>query len=114
MSKLIPTQVSEATMGEVAFDGVRRRPVVAIDDNGDLVVCCRRTATTHGWKLQGSLHTRSRVKVNAKGKLEVEAAPAPKRRAMDKKGQVSVSAPAVKAIKATAAKLDQDVDALLK
>ena len=43
-TKLNPTQVTENTIGDVAFDGIRKRPVVAINDEGQLVVCCRRTA----------------------------------------------------------------------
>lgn len=57
-TKLVPTVVTEATLGDVAFDGTRRRPVVALNDDGDLVVCCRRTAKTHGWKVEGTLHQR--------------------------------------------------------
>lgn len=58
---------------DVAFDGVRRRPVIAIDDDGKMVVCCRKTALKNGWKLEGSLHQRPRgkVRINAKGKMEV-------------------------------------------
>lgn len=43
---------------DIALDGVRRRPVVAINDDGQLVVCCKRTAQKHGWKLEGKLFTR--------------------------------------------------------
>lgn len=38
----------------------RRRPVLAINDNGELTVCCRRTARKHGWKLEGALFQRTR------------------------------------------------------
>lgn len=59
-TKLTPTVVTEATMGDTAFDGVRRRPVVALNDDGQLVVCCRRTAKTNGWTVEGTLHQRTR------------------------------------------------------
>lgn len=49
---LAPTVVTEDTLGDALFDGNRRRPVVAINDEGQLVVCCRRTARKNGWALQ--------------------------------------------------------------
>jgi hypothetical protein len=61
MSKLAPVVVNETNIGDAAFDGVRRRPVVAIKDEGQLVVCCRRTASKKGWKLEGILHQRART-----------------------------------------------------
>lgn len=51
---------NETQVADAAFDGVRRRPVVAIDENGKLVVCCRRTAAKNGWKLQGTMFQRPR------------------------------------------------------
>lgn len=60
MSKLTPTVVSDKDVGDVLFDGVRRRPVVAINDNGETVVCCRRTAVNKGWKIQSSPYLRER------------------------------------------------------
>lgn len=60
MTKLNPTQVANETEAlDVALDGQRRRPVVAIDKEGKLVVCCRRTARKHGWEVQGALFQRS-------------------------------------------------------
>lgn len=77
MSKLVPTVTTNATLGDDAFDGVRRRPVVAIDDEGQLVICCRRTATKNGWKVEGTLFKRDRkvkaaetTKAKAKGKTK--------------------------------------------
>lgn len=64
-TKLNPVVVTESTVGDAAFDGVRRRPVVAINDNGELVVCCRRTAAKHGWKVEGTLHQRTRASKKA-------------------------------------------------
>lgn len=43
---------------DVALDGVRRRPVIAINEEGQLVVCCKRTALKYGWKLEGKLFSR--------------------------------------------------------
>lgn len=57
-TKLNPQVVTEATIGDAAFDGIRKRPVVAINEEGKLVVCCRRTAKKHGWKVEGTLHQR--------------------------------------------------------
>lgn len=72
-TRLVPVLAkNEDEVIAAAFDGVRRRPVVAIDANGELVVCCRRTATKNGWELQGTLFARNRVGkvlVDSKGKL---------------------------------------------
>jgi len=50
----------------------RRRPVLAINDNGELTVCCRRTARKHGWKVEGAMFERTRsgkrAEAAAKGK----------------------------------------------
>jgi hypothetical protein len=99
-AKLAPVVAqNEDHIIETAFDGTRRRPVVAINDEGKLVVCCRRTATKYGWKLEGALFARTKngkVLVDNKGELAVEAPAqessmnrrasdkAPKRRASDK------------------------------
>lgn len=61
MSKLSPVVVNEANLGDAAFDGVRRRPVVALNSEGQLVVCCRSTARRHGWEVQGALFKRNRA-----------------------------------------------------
>lgn len=74
-TKLNPTAVTEATLGDVAFDGTRKRPVVVINDEGQLVVCCRRTAAKHGWKLEGSLHQRTRAAKPAKDEAAAPATP---------------------------------------
>lgn len=59
---LTPTVCSNETeVAEVAFDGVRRRPVLAINEEGELTVCCRRTARKHGWEIKGALFQRSRT-----------------------------------------------------
>lgn len=76
-TKLIPTKVTEATMGDVAFDGIRQRPVVAINDDGKLIICCRRTASKNGWKVEGTLHQRTRTpKATPKATKKAKEAPA--------------------------------------
>lgn len=61
-----------------AFDGVRRRPVVAINDEGNLVVCCRRTASKNGWKVEGVMYSRAHSAKISVGSVVEDAAPAPK------------------------------------
>ena len=39
---------------------MRSRPVVAINELGELVVCCKTTAKKHGWEVQGKLYVRVR------------------------------------------------------
>lgn len=71
--RLIPVVAAdESAVIAAAFDGVRRRPVVAINEDGEMVVCCRRTATKNGWAVEGTLFARNRtgkVLVDNKGKL---------------------------------------------
>lgn len=56
---LVPTTARTLNAAvDTALDGVRRRPVIAINDDGQLVVCCKRTAAKRGWTLQGKLFTR--------------------------------------------------------
>lgn len=79
--RLVPVVAAdEDAVIAAAYDGVRRRPVVAINADGDMVVCCRRTATKNGWTLEGTLFARNRtgkVLVDAKGKLALaDAKPA--------------------------------------
>lgn len=47
-----------AQVKRAATAGGRRRPVEAIDDEGNLVVCCSRTARKHGWELVARLFKR--------------------------------------------------------
>lgn len=71
-NRLAPVVVkNEDAVIEAAFDGVRRRPVVAINAEGKLVVCCRRTAAKNGWVVEGTMFTRNRSKltVTAQGNL---------------------------------------------
>lgn len=57
---------NETQVADAAFDGVRRRPVVAINDEGKLVVCCRRTAAKNGWEVQNTMFQRDRKPAPAK------------------------------------------------
>ena len=62
MSIKQPTIVANVTaaMDHVAADTTRSRPVVAINQDGKLVVCCKTTAKKHGWEVQGKLYARTR------------------------------------------------------
>lgn len=63
MAKLNPTVVTDKTVGDVLFDeqAHRRRPVIAVNDEGETVVCCRRTARKYGWKVQTVAYSRTRT-----------------------------------------------------
>lgn len=65
MPKLQPTVVTQNEIGDVAFDGVRRRPVMAVNDEGETVICCRRTAKKHGWEVKEKLFHRVRAHTSA-------------------------------------------------
>jgi hypothetical protein len=55
-----PVVVKNETQAmDVATTSGRKRPFVAINDEGKLVVCSRRTAAKYGWEAQGALFTRS-------------------------------------------------------
>jgi hypothetical protein len=57
---LAPVVVKNETQAmDVATTSGRKRPFVAINDEGKLVVCSRRTAAKYGWEAQGALFTRS-------------------------------------------------------
>lgn len=86
MSKLTPTVVTEKELGDVVFDGVRRRPVVAVNEDGETVVCCRRTAVNKGWKITGSPYLRTKSS-KSKPAAEEDFAPAP-RKTGKKRGRV--------------------------
>lgn len=53
----------------------RKRPIVAINEEGKLVVCCRRTAKKNGWQVQEVLYERSKpAKAEAPAPEPVKAA----------------------------------------
>lgn len=59
--KLAPTVVSKAKVKSVAAADGRKRPIVAINEDGKLVVCCRRTAKKNGWSIQEVLYERTKT-----------------------------------------------------
>jgi hypothetical protein len=71
--KLAPTITSKAKAKTVAAQDGRKRPIVAINEEGKLVVCCRRTAKKNGWDIQEVLYERAKTV-----KVEAPVAPAPK------------------------------------
>lgn len=77
-SQLYPVYCeSTLEVGEAAFDGVRRRPIVAINDDGHLIVCCRRTAVKNGWRVEGMLYPRERnvkIEIAENGRLVTKQA----------------------------------------
>lgn len=93
--KLAPVVAKSAkAAATLAQQDGRKRPIVAINEEGKLVVCCRRTAKKNGWEVQDVLYERSK----ATPKTE---APAPEPvKATAKKPTVSKSTKAkVKAVK---------------
>jgi hypothetical protein len=98
-TKLNPTLTTKTKAKAVAEQEGRKRPVVAINEEGKLVVCCRRTAKKNGWEVQDVLYERAR-KV-------VEAAPAEPVKAAAKTPAVS------KATKAKVKKVKDFVDTAL-
>jgi hypothetical protein len=68
--KLAPTITSKAKAKSVAAADGRKRPIVAINEEGKLVVCCRRTAKKNGWDIQEVLYERAKTT-----KVEAPAAP---------------------------------------
>lgn len=59
-NKLVPTVVSKSKVASVAAQDGRKRPIVAINEEGKLVVCCRRTAKKNGWCIQDVLYGRTK------------------------------------------------------
>jgi len=99
--KLAPTITSKAKAKTVAAADGRKRPIVAINEEGKLVVCCRRTAKKNGWDIQEVLYERAKTT-----KPEAPVTPAPvqeERRESVKKAVAKVS----KAKKVVDASLDE-------
>lgn len=61
-NKLAPTIASSTAKAKLvaAADG-RKRAIVAINEDGKLVVCCRRTAKKNGWDIQEALYERAKT-----------------------------------------------------
>lgn len=73
MSKLIPTIVTEATLGDVVFSGQRSRPIVARMQDGSTVVCCRSTARRHGWVVEGKAYAKPKAPKAEQRKADLAA-----------------------------------------
>lgn len=58
MSKLVPQIVTEESIGSILIEAVRVRPVVAVNEEGKTVMCCRRTAKKYGWAVEGTMFIR--------------------------------------------------------
>ena len=75
--KLAPVVAKTAkAAATLAQQDGRKRPIVAINEEGKLVVCCRRTAKKNGWQVQDVLYERSKAtpKVEAPAPEPVKAA----------------------------------------
>lgn len=59
--KLAPVVAKTAkAAATLAQQDGRKRPIVAINEDGHLVVCCRRTAKKNGWQVQDVLYERTK------------------------------------------------------
>jgi len=78
--KLAPVvaKTAKAAAALAQQDG-RKRPIVAINEDGKLVVCCRRTAKKNGWPVQDVLYERSKPATKAEAAPEVAKPTAPKK-----------------------------------
>lgn len=88
--KLAPTITSKAKAKSVAAADGRKRPIVAINEDGKLVVCCRRTAKKNGWDIQEVLYERAKTTKTETPVAETPAAPIKERRAGDEKAIAKV------------------------
>jgi hypothetical protein len=109
-NKLAPTVVrgAKAATTQAQQDG-RKRPIVAINEEGKLVVCCRRTAKKNGWQIQDVLYERAAKKA-APEPVKAAAKKAPQRRKTDVEGVVAVPKDKVKAAKEA---VDSTLDEIL-
>lgn len=115
--KLSPVVIASKTAAKkLVTQEDRKRPVVAINEEGKLVVCSRRTARKHGWEVQEVMYARTKkVGINEAGKLVVsKEKPAskktPQRRATDSMDVVMVSRTELEKVKDT---VDKRVEKLL-
>lgn len=92
---LAPTVVKNETQAmDIATSSGRKRPFVAINDDGKLVVCSRRTASKYGWETQGALYTRSGGSDKAPAKKETKASKAEQQWREAVQGKADATAPA--------------------
>jgi uncharacterized metal-binding protein YceD (DUF177 family) len=61
MSKLVPVVCkSEVQVMDASYSTGRRRPVVALNAKGEMVVCCKRTARRMQMQIEARLFVRPR------------------------------------------------------
>ena len=91
--KLAPTVVrgAKAASTQAQQDG-RKRPIVAINEEGKLVVCCRRTAKKNGWQIQDVLYERTKATPKAEAPVPEPVKAAAKKPAMSKAAKDKVKA----------------------
>lgn len=72
--KLTPVIVKNAkSAATLAQQDGRKRPIVAINEEGKLVVCCRRTAKKNSWQVQDILYERAKVVTEVESPVSVPA-----------------------------------------
>jgi len=110
-TKLAPVVAKNAkAAATLAQQDGRKRPIVAINEEGKLVVCCRRTAKKNGWQIQDVLYERAKTEAPAPEPVKVAAKKTPQRRKSDAAGTVAVSKDKVKAAKEA---VDSTLDEIL-
>lgn len=76
--KLAPVVAKTAkAAATLAQQDGRKRPIVAINEDGHLVVCCRRTAKKNGWQVQDVLYERTKPAAKVEEPVPVKAAKKP-------------------------------------
>lgn len=99
--KLTPVVAKTAkAAATLAQQDGRKRPIVAINEDGKLVVCCRRTAKKNGWQVQDVLYERSKPAAKTESTPEAAKPAATKKPAAvssDAKSKVKTAKKAVDA-----------------
>lgn len=72
VTKLAPVECKNesAAKAQASADG-RKRGILAINEHGALVVCCRRTAKKNGWSVQEALYKKTAAPAVAEAPVEV-------------------------------------------
>lgn len=100
--KLAPVVAKTAkAAATLAQQDGRKRPIVAINEDGHLVVCCRRTAKKNGWQVQDVLYERTKPAAKVEESAPVKAATkkTPQRHKSGSNDAVAASKEKVKAAK---------------
>lgn len=107
-TKLAPVDCGkdDTAVLDAAFDGQRKRPVVAIDRQGHKVVCCLRTAKKNGWKIEGRLFNKPVKAAVEPAKVEPAAKKAPAKKTTKVSTLTKVNAEVAKAGKTKPKKVD--------